>query len=471
MLMRRVLRIILPIISLCSLAAFDGARNDVLAQGDTGFGAELFTLDSRKVTFIRTFTADNASAPYTLTLTNGAGDGSSRVKKGTITLNGETILGNGLINKSFARVVLAIKPQQQNEIKIKLKGSAGSFLSISIEKTPSTLLNDPSSQERVGTPFTVAVDQASHRAYIADRSLDAILEFDIASATITRRFEGLDGDSTPGNGHTSGVSINSNTRTLVATNQGDSSADSGSLAIIALDSEAVNRIPLSGSNDRITPFLGAVNPNSNTVAFDSLYAGNKRAYFLDIASGALSMRDEEVGLLAPAVNPSTNEFIFTAGDGSPSLIVYSALAPYRRIKRIISTAKAGTDFEKVAVNPATNIAVAVNQRDGSVYLFDLAEGRQIARIPIDAGEVEYASADVAINPETNMAVVVSNFVDRVIVIDLVTKVVAMEIPLPKGTLPLGVGIDHQLNRAVITENGFGSSTRNGSILVVQLPAR
>jgi DNA-binding beta-propeller fold protein YncE len=111
----------------------------------------------------------------------------------------------------------------------------------------------------------------------------------------------------------------------------------------------------------------------------------------------------------------------------------------------------------------------VNQQDGAVYLFDLAAGTQVARIPIDVGVVTFPSADVAINPATNMAVVVSNYIDRVAVIDLSTNLLIAEIPLPAGTRPLGVDVDRQLNRAIIAENGLASSMRNGTVLVVQLP--
>jgi len=82
---------------------------------------------------------------------------------------------------------------------------------------------------------------------------------------------------------------------------------------------------------------------------------------------------------------------------------------------------------------------------------------------------QYGGADVAINPVTNMAIITSTFSPRMTVIDLNTMLPAWEISLPAGTRPLGIDIDYQLNRAVIAENGLSSNTRNGSILVIQLP--
>jgi DNA-binding beta-propeller fold protein YncE len=151
--------------------------------------------------------------------------------------------------------------------------------------------------------------------------------------------------------------------------------------------------------------------------------------------------------------------------------VYDGTAPFHQVQKIPSSAPAGTAFEKLAINPNTNIAVVVNLPDRSASVFDLTAGIEIARIPIDVANGQYGGADVAINPTTNMAIVTSTFSTRLIVIDLNTKLVAWEIPLPAGSRPLGVDVDHQLNHAVIAENGLSSNTRNGSILVVQLPAQ
>ena len=113
--------------------------------------------------------------------------------------------------------------------------------------------------------------------------------------------------------------------------------------------------------------------------------------------------------------------------------------------------------------------MAVNQRDSSVFLFDLAAGTEVARIPINTGPVGEPATDVAVNPLTNMAVITSRYIPRLTVINLATGLVTAEIPLPENTRTLGVAIDHQLNRAIISENGYSSSRRNGSIFVVELP--
>jgi DNA-binding beta-propeller fold protein YncE len=438
----------------------------------TSFGPETFTLTSGKANITRNFSVSNTAVPYTLTLANGS-DRQNRIKKGKVILNGKEILSKKVFSSRFARLVVAISPAQQNELVISLKGQEGSFATISVEPTPNALLNDPSSQQGIGYPYCVTVDQSTHRAYVTDRHLDSILEFDVAQAQITRSFSGIDGDQTIGNGATAGAHFNSSARTIVAVNEGTTNDPMGSLAVLNPATGSINVTPLTDAGNSLNPVYVAVNANSNVAAFNARYdSRGRRAYFFDIASGAISSRGENMTLTGVAVNEMTNQFVFTGADSAsaPALFLYSAFAPFQRVKKIDSTAQAGTNFERIAVNPATNIAVAVNQRDGAVFLFDLASGNQTARIPINVNDVGEPSADVAINPETNLAVVVSRYTPRVSVISLTTKLVMAELLLPEGARPLGIGIDNQSNRAVISENGLSSTERNGSLLVFQLPA-
>ncbi len=461
----------------CLLPLLEGPFQGAQAQTETTFGPETFTRGStKKATFSRSFTADQ-SRPYTLTLINGAGDGSLRAKKGIVTLDGTMILGKDVFNKRADRIVVAVNLSQQNDLNFWFKGPEGCFVSVSIDPVPDGLLNDPASsdfdskQAGIGFPFSVDIDQSNHRAYVSDRYRDSVIEFNIPEASISRWFTDLDGDTALDNGATAGVAFNSNARNVVAINEG--ATGNGSVAVINLDNGFVNVTTVTSNDGNTSPVYAAVNPANSIAAFTGQYNVNgRRAYFFDTTSRVLSTRNESVSLNAVAFSAGTGEFIFTTSDGgsSPGLFVYSATAPFQRVGRIDSTARAGSVFNKVAVNPETNIAAAVNLGDGSVILFDVAAGRQIARVPIRADNSPNALADIAINPQTNMAVVTSRFTERVIVIDLATGLVAAEMPLPAGTRPLGVSIDHGLNRAVIAENGFASTERNGSILVVQLPS-
>jgi hypothetical protein len=450
---------------------------NVRAQSsDFTFGPENFVKSGvGKTKYTRSFSASNTLIPYTLTVVNGDGNGSQFVKKATITLNGQDLV---TLNKSSRTFVLAVRLQSQNDLSLVLKSpNPDGFVKISIEPTRTTLLNDPndsnfdSSQAGIGYPVGVSVDSASHHAYIADAGNDAIVEFDLNDARVVRTFDNVDGNSVSGDSRTSGVCVNPGSRNIVAVSPADSNAGGdGMLSIINLDSGSVRTV----SQGNVHPFSVASNANTNTAAFTALFnPNNKRAYFLDISSGTVTTRDESVSLFAVANNPITNEFVFTTSDGSgrSTLFVYEARAPFRRLKEIATSARANTIFDKIAINPSNNFAVALNLREGAVFVFDLAAGQELARIPIRVVKTEFAEGDIAVNPETNMAVVLNKGLNVLYVIDLATLVLRAELPLPDGSSPVGVGVDRQLNRAAVTETGFSGGSHNGSVLVVQLPQR
>jgi DNA-binding beta-propeller fold protein YncE len=341
------------------------------------------------------------------------------------------------------------------------------------------LLADPSSPEfnaseaGLGMPYGVVIKQATHTAYIADRYYDSVFEFDVPGARITRQFTALDGDTLNGDGGTTGIAFDTKANALVAINEGVQDNTRGSIAIVDLDTKSVRTIPLVQSGQALHADYVAVNPNNNTAAFCTLYDGGRTARFIDLSSGSVQQSSPTMSLTAPVFNQNTALFVFGARDdgAAPALIVYDGSAPFHQAQKVVSSAPPGTAFEKLAINPNTNVAVAVNLPDKSASIFDLSAGVEVARIPVAVGMGQYGGADVAISPATNMAVVTSTFGSRLTVIDLNTLLPAWEIALPQRTRPLGVDIDYQLNRAVIAENGLSSNTRNGSILVVQLPGR
>ncbi len=402
------------------------------------------------------------------------------MKKGWLTLNDQDLLDPGVFNRRNLRLSIAIHPAQQNELRVKLKGGEqGSFVTVAIEPTASTVLNNPgdpnfeSSQAGVGNPNGVAVNQSNHHAFIADRYYDSVIDFDVTGTRIARSFSNLDGDSVLGNGATTSVSFNGISRSVVAVNEGVLLTDPSSLAVINADNGSIRIIPLPYAGAQMHSTHVALNPDMNVAAVDGQYTNAKRAYFIDLSTGIISAREEQLQVTAPVLNAGPNEFVYSAfGEtGRPSLIVYSALPPFQRLRRIDTNAPPGTRFDKLAVHQASNTLAAVNRLDSALYLFNLATGEQLARLPVRLSQDQFATVDIAVNQANGLAVVTSRFTDRISVININIQLLIAEIPMPERCSPLGVGIDEPLNRAVIAENGLSSSTRNGSIFVVQLPAQ
>ncbi|MBI3654562.1 MAG: hypothetical protein HY231_26325 [Acidobacteria bacterium] len=447
-----------------------------LAQAETTFGPETFVRGNGegKPRFTRSFNAANPLIPYTLTAINGDANGNQFVKRAIITLNGQEL---ATLTKATKTMVMAVRLQAQNNLTVVLKSSnPDSLVKVTIEPTRTTLLNNPgdadfdSRQAGLGFPSGVSVDSVSHHAYVADASNDAVVEFDINGVRVSRTFSNVDGDSIAGSSGTSGLCVSAASRNIVTVNPADVSGRSGSLSVINMDSGSTRTV----NQGEVHPFTVASNGTNNAAAFTALFnPNNKRAYFLDIASGNVTTRDESLALLSVTNNSLTSEFIFAGSDGlnKTALVVYEARAPFRRVKEIVTSARGNTIFDKIAVNPATNLAAALNLREGAVFVFDIAAGQEVARIPIRITRAEYAEGDIAINPETNMAVVVNKTLDLLYVIDLATFVLRAELPLPTGINPVAVGVDTQLNRAAIADIGFTGASHRGSVLIVQLPQR
>lgn len=467
------------IILFAATVGVSGICQRALAQSAQVFGPQTFSRTSAaKDLFTATFSVAATAQPYTLTVTNGQPDGSARVAKVWVSLNGQPlIVPTQLANRG--QLMLAIQPVGQNTLSIKLKGgNSGAFITMSVGPIPGTLLTDPSAPEfdsaeiGLGTPYGVAIDQQNHVAYVGDRYWADVVRFDLGSYSITEKFSNVGGANVPaGDAGTTGLRYNSVTGQLVALNEGVTDNVGGSLAVINPANSSVEVTPLLLSGNTMHSDFLAVNPNNNIAAFATLYDGGRTACFMDISSGVMMTQTQSQDLSAPAVNPVTNQFVFTAvnSKGNPDLVVFSGSAPFAPGKQIPSTAPAGTFFEKVAIDPTIHTAIAVNQQDASVSIFDLSARTEVARLHITVGDVQYSSADVAVSTVGHFAVVTSTFTNHITIVDLKASVVAGEIVLPAGVRPLGVDIDQASNRAVISENGLGSSDRNGSILVVQLP--
>ncbi|MGH9765609.1 MAG: hypothetical protein ACREDR_07195 [Blastocatellia bacterium] len=449
------------------------------AQGADSFGpATLIRTAQGKDVFTETFTLSDPSGPFTLEIHNGTQDGSERIRKGWITLNGQQIAGPTVVGAANYSLIAAIHPQQQNQLVIKAKGGpAGTPITVYVHPTSSTVLNQPggpgfdAAEAGLGVPYGVAVNSDTHQAYVADRYYGSVFQFDINSASIVRQFSATISGTPLGSGGTTGIRFDPNLGKLAAINEGVNSGDQGSLAVIDLNAESVNVFPLMYSGQTIHAEFVAIDSKDNLAACVALYNGGHYAYLVNLSTGALSQIQSSSSLTSPVFSAVSGQFIFSAQDssGGPGLLLAGTKAQFKLSGSIKSSAPLGTYFQKMAINAATNVVVAVDQQDSAAYVFDLATNKQTARIPITTGGSAFGAADIAINPKTNMAVITSHFSNLVTVINLQTMLVTLEIPLPPSATPLGVDIDTVLNRAVVSEDSISSNTRNGSVFVLQLP--
>lgn len=73
-----------------------------------------------------------ATAPFTLTVTNGAPNGSNRVSSGTVTINGVVIIKQSDLNQQVGSLQRVISLNANNTIEVDLSSTPGSYLTIEI---------------------------------------------------------------------------------------------------------------------------------------------------------------------------------------------------------------------------------------------------------------------------------------------------------------------------------------------------
>ncbi len=73
-----------------------------------------------------------AKAPFTLTVTNGASNGSNRVSSGTVTLNGVVIIKQSDLNQQVGSLQRVVSLNANNTIEVDLSSTPGSYLIIEI---------------------------------------------------------------------------------------------------------------------------------------------------------------------------------------------------------------------------------------------------------------------------------------------------------------------------------------------------
>ncbi|HEY3136892.1 MAG TPA: IPT/TIG domain-containing protein, partial [Blastocatellia bacterium] len=122
------------------------SRSRSLAQSSdtlTVYGPRRFDrLTGSPVTVSDQFTLpSDAVPPFTILVQNGNSDGSSRVSSATITLNGTDIFTQRDFNQSTATLVKQVSLVASNTIAVRLASAPGSFLTITIASSRSSLVS------------------------------------------------------------------------------------------------------------------------------------------------------------------------------------------------------------------------------------------------------------------------------------------------------------------------------------------
>ena len=279
-------------------------------------------------------------------------------------------------------------------------------------------------------PLAVAVDPATHTAYVANNWDGTVSVIDAATRAVTATI--------PVGTYPAGVAVDPAAGTVyVANGTGVSVIDAATRAVTAT-------IPV-GSN----PAGVAVDP-----ATDTVYVANEVGGTVSVIDAATRAVTATIPVgsypYGVAVDPSTHTaYVTNFGDGTVSVIDAATRA-------VIATIPVGSDPAGVAVDPATHTAYVTNSRYDTVSVIDEATSAVTATIPGFASPV-----GVAVDPGTH-TVYVANGGGTVSVIDEATRAVTATIPV--GSQPHGVAVDPATHTVYVANYG------DGTVSVISAPA-
>jgi YVTN family beta-propeller protein len=280
----------------------------------------------------------------------------------------------------------------------------------------------------VGTePFAVAVDPATHTAYVANGSNGTVSVIDEATNAVTATIA-VGSDPV-------GVAVDPAIHTAYVAN-----ADGGTVSVIDEATNAVTATIAVGS----VPYKVAVDPATHM------------AYVTNYVGGTVSVIDEATRTVTAtipigyrpygvAVDPAAGTvYVTNQSAGTVSIIDEATSAVTATIPLPVGSGPYG-----VAVDPATRTVYVANVNGGTVSVIDEATRAVTATIPVGT-----EPTGVAVDSAAGTVYVTNQSDGTVWVIDEATSAVTATIPV--GRYPLGVAVDSAAHTAYVANEGDGT---------------
>ena len=286
----------------------------------------------------------------------------------------------------------------------------------------------------VGTgPDGVAVDPATHTAYVTNVDDDTASVIDETTNTVTATVGVGGGPLT--------VAVDPTTHIAYVTNGGN-----GTVSVIDGATGSVTSLITVGSG----PDGVAVDPVTGTV-----YVANGGAGTVSVIDGATATVTGTIAVGsdpdAVAVDPVTDTVYVANGGAGTVSVIDGATAT------VTAAITVGSDPDGAAVDPVTHTAYVANFA-GTVSVINETTGTVTGTIAAGSG-----SDGVAVDPVFHTAYV-ANFGGTVSVIDEATGTVVATVPV--GADPSGVAVDPVLHTAYVT-NGNASTVSVISVVQAQ----
>jgi YVTN family beta-propeller protein len=349
-----------------------------------------------------------------------------------------------------------------------------SAVNLAVTPNPSSIPTAPNATISVGaTPSAIAIDPVLNLAAVANTGDGSVSLINLATNSVVKTIPSV------GNMPT-GIAIDNQLPDHIAlvVNSGDNT-----VSTVDLTTQAVVGTPVSVQIGAPPPPVAgpvsiAIGINPLTHRAVVAYQSTNLATVLDTSTGVPVFVAQIGGTLTPfstgvspsiGIDPLLNWAVITPGGAGTINIVDLGRAPIAgdggRPPQVIGSLSISPSVQGVGINTETHQVLLTNPNAGTLQTFSLLDN-SVNSISFTVSQLGYASA--AVNPLTNVGIAVNSQTSTAAVVDLGSGVVLQPTVSGLGTLPQAVAVDPALDEALVVNQtsgtvsivSLGSSFRN-----------
>ena len=349
-----------------------------------------------------------------------------------------------------------------------------SGVNLAVTPNPTSIPSAPSANITVGaSPSAIAVDSVLNLAAVANSGDGSVSLISLATNSVVKTIPNVGKAPT-------GIAIDDQLPDHIAlvVNSGDNT-----VSTVDLTTQSVVGTPLSVQIGAPPPPVAgpvsiAIGINPLTHRAVVAYQSTNLATVLDTSTGVPVFVAQIGGTLTPystgvspeiGIDPLLNWAVITPGGAGTINLVDLGQAPIAgdggRPPQVIGSLSILTSIQGVGINTETHQVLLTNPNGPTLQTFSLLDN-SVSSISFTVGQLGYVAA--AVNPLTNVGIAVNSQTSTAAVVDLGTGVVLQPTVSGLGTMPQAVAVDQALNEALVVNQtsgtvsviSLGSSFRN-----------
>jgi YVTN family beta-propeller protein len=349
-----------------------------------------------------------------------------------------------------------------------------SAVNLAVTPNPASIPTAPNATITVGaSPAAIAIDPVLNLAAVANSGDGSVSLINLATNSVVKTIPNV------GNAPT-GIAIDDQLPDHIAlvVNSGDNT-----VSTVDLTTQSVVGTPVSVQIGAPPPPVAgpvsiAIGVNPLTHRAVVAYQSTNLATVLSTSTGVPVFKAQIGGTLTPfstgvspeiGIDPLLNWAVITPGGAGTINIVDLGRDPIAgdggRPAQVIGSLSISTDIQGVGINTETHQVLLTTPNGGTLGTFSLLDN-SVNSISFTVSQLGYVAA--AVNPLTNVGIAVNSQTSTAAVVDLGSGVVLQPTVSGLGTLPEAVAVDSALNEALVVNQtsgtvsviSLGSSFRN-----------